>query len=72
LWQDSAERGSAVFGRLLVGAAGGSETMGLEHYQAAFAPMLLGIVAAATLTCLLKETGPAGPRGKPDALTIEA
>ena len=33
--------------------------MGLEHYQAAFAPMLLGIVAAATLTCLLKETGPA-------------
>ncbi|HVO25680.1 MAG TPA: MFS transporter [Candidatus Margulisiibacteriota bacterium] len=47
-----------VFGRLLVTVSAGSESMSLEHYQAAFKPMLLGIVAALTLTCLLKETGP--------------
>ena len=46
-----------VFGRLLVGAARGNEAMGLAHYQEAFKPMLAGIVAAAVLTCLLKETG---------------
>ena len=48
-----------VFGRLLVAVSEGSETMGLEHYQAAFKPMLVGIVAALILTCFLKETGPA-------------
>ena len=49
-----------VFGRLLVEVSGGSESMALEHYQAAFKPMLGGIVAAVILTCFLKETGPAG------------
>lgn len=34
----------------------------LEHYQTAFAPMLLGVVVAIGLTLLLKETGPAGSR----------
>jgi MFS family permease len=48
-----------VFGRLLVGASAGSEGMTLEHYQAAFKPMLFGIVAAVGLTCALRETGPA-------------
>ena len=48
-----------VFGRLLVKVAEGSESLALEHYQAAFKPMLFGIVAAVALTCLLKETGPA-------------
>jgi MFS family permease len=46
-----------VFGRLLVGASGGSGGLALEHYQAAFQPMLLGIVAAMILTCFLRETG---------------
>ena len=48
-----------AFGRRLVEASQGSEVMELSHYQAAFRPMLLGIVAAVILTCLLKETGPA-------------
>jgi len=48
-----------VFGRLLVDVSGGSAGLALEHYQAAFKPMLFGIVAAVILTCLLKETGPA-------------
>jgi MFS family permease len=48
-----------VFGRRLVEVSQGSEVMELSHYQAAFRPMLLGIVAAVILTCLLKETGPA-------------
>lgn len=33
--------------------------MQLEHYQTAFAPLLLGVAAAIALTLLLKETGPA-------------
>jgi MFS family permease len=53
-----------VFGRLLVKVSEGSEAMTLEHYQAAFNPMLLGIVAAVILTCLLKETGPAAQAAK--------
>jgi len=48
-----------VFGRLLVEVSEGNETMALEHYQAAFKPMLLGIVVALILTAFLKETGPA-------------
>jgi hypothetical protein len=33
--------------------------MALEHYQAAFVPMLAGVAVAAGLTLLLRETGPA-------------
>ena len=51
-----------VFGRLLVEVSGGSERMALEHYQAAFKPMLFGVVAAVILTAFLKETGPAAPK----------
>ena len=46
-----------VFAHLLVEVSAGSESIALEHYQAAFKPMLFGIVAALILTCLLKETG---------------
>jgi MFS family permease len=56
-----------VFGRWLVEVSEGSEKMALVHYQAAFKPMLAGIVAALVLTCLLKETGPAGSRNKAGA-----
>ncbi|HVN86795.1 MAG TPA: MFS transporter [Candidatus Binatia bacterium] len=57
-----------VFGRLLVAVSAGSDSMGLEHYQAAFKPMLFGIAVAVIFTCLLKETGPAsriGTEGAP-------
>jgi hypothetical protein len=30
-----------------------------EHYQMAFAPLLLGVAVAIVLALLLKETGPA-------------
>jgi hypothetical protein len=33
--------------------------MALAHYQAAFAPLLVGVVLAIGLTLLLRETGPA-------------
>lgn len=48
-----------VFGSRLVQEIGDKEAMGLEHYQAGFAPLLYGIVVALALTCFLKETGPA-------------
>ena len=48
-----------VFGRFLVEVSEGSERMALEHYQAAFKPMLFGIIVAVILTAFLKETGPA-------------
>ena len=46
-----------VFGGwLLKASAGGAR--GLEHYQAAFSPLLYGVALAVLLTLLLKETGP--------------
>jgi MFS family permease len=48
-----------VFGWMLQLISGGAGSMRLEHYQMAFAPLLLGVVIAAGLTFLLKETGPA-------------
>jgi MFS family permease len=48
-----------VFGSRLVQVSEGSDKMGLEHYQAGFAPLLYGIGLALVLTCFLKETGPA-------------
>lgn len=48
-----------VFGWLLHTISGGAGTMRLEHYQTAFAPLLLGVVAAIALSLFLKETGPA-------------
>jgi len=48
-----------VFGGLLSQAAAGAEARNLAHYQAAFQPLLLGVVLAFVLTLLLRETGPA-------------
>jgi sugar phosphate permease len=50
-----------VFGGLLLRAAAGAP-LAHAHYQAAFRPMLFGIVLAIVLTLLLKETGPAAAR----------
>lgn len=37
----------------------------LAHYQAGFWPLILGIAAAAVLTCFLRETGPAARKPAP-------
>jgi hypothetical protein len=56
-----------VFAGLLRTASAGAETMTLEHYQAAFVPLLYGVGLALVLTLALKETGsaarPAASRG---------
>ena len=51
-----------VFGWILVTVSADAEGRTLEHYQAAFQPMLYGIALAIVLTLLLKETGPAASR----------
>jgi sugar phosphate permease len=45
-----------VFGGLLLKASGGGSRQ-LEHYQAAFSPLLYGVALAVLLALLLKETG---------------
>ena len=52
-----------VFGGLLLRAAAGAP-LAHAHYQAAFRPMLFGVVLAIVLTLLLKETGPAAARNR--------
>jgi MFS family permease len=54
-----------VFAGRLTRVSGGAETMVLEHYQAAFHPLLYGVVLAVVLTVFLKETGPAAGRAAP-------
>jgi MFS family permease len=48
-----------VFAALLRNAAGGAEAMTRAHYQAAFEPLLYGVVLAIVFAFILKETGPA-------------
>ena len=48
-----------VFAGRLVRLSGGASPMALEHYQAAFQPLLYGVALAIVLTLLLKETGSA-------------
>jgi MFS family permease len=48
-----------VFAGLLRTASGGAEEIALEHYQAAFVPLLYGVGLAIVLTLALKETGSA-------------
>ena len=50
-----------VFGWLLIEVAAGGD-LRLEHYQAAFQPMLYGVGLAIALTLVLRETGPAAKR----------
>jgi MFS family permease len=46
-----------VFGAFLRNVSGGVTPMSLEHYQAAFSPLLYGVALAVGLTLLLRETG---------------
>jgi len=58
-----------VFSNLLTRASGGAAERTLEHYQAAFQPLLLGVALAIVLTLLLRETGPAATRPATVAIT---
>jgi hypothetical protein len=55
-----------VFGWILRRVAGGSASMGLEHYQTAFEPLLYGVAVAVVLVFFLRETGSAA--GRPAAI----
>jgi MFS family permease len=48
-----------VFGGVLRRVAGGASQAALEHYQAAFQPLLYGVGLAILLTLFLRETGSA-------------
>jgi MFS family permease len=56
-----------VFGGILRAVSGGAGAMTLEHYQAAFEPLLYGVALAVLLTLALKETGSAVRRAAPVA-----
>jgi len=59
-----------VFAGLLMSSAGGAPTLGLEHYQTAFQPLLYGVGLAILLTFLLRETGPAARPPVPAPVTV--
>jgi MFS family permease len=61
-----------VFGWVLARIAGGMAPMGLGHYQTAFEPLLYGVALAVILAFFLKETGPAGARSVPSAVSARA
>jgi sugar phosphate permease len=48
-----------VFAWILQHVSGGAGRMEKEHYQVAFAPLLLGVAVAIMLSFFLRETGPA-------------
>jgi len=48
-----------IFGAILHRVACGESPMSLEHYQTAFAPLLVGVGLAMVLTLVLRETGTA-------------
>jgi sugar phosphate permease len=54
-----------VFAWVLLRVSGGGGTMGLEHYQTSFTPLLYGVGLAILLTFFLRETGPAVRRPAP-------
>jgi MFS family permease len=58
-----------VFANRLVAVSGGAP-MVLEHYQAAFMPLLYGVVLAIVLTLFLTETGPAARPPVPSAVAV--
>ena len=58
-----------VFAGLLESASAGAAARTLEHYQATFQPLLVGVALAIVLTLLLRETGPAARRQVPVAAT---
>ena len=47
-----------VYGWILHHLSGGAAEIEHQHYQLAFAPLLLGVAVAIALTLFLKETGP--------------
>lgn len=59
-----------VFGWLLRHLSGGAAQIKPEHYQMAFAPLLLGVAVSIVLALLLKETG-AGARTSSSVLRQE-
>ena len=61
-----------VFAGLLLTAGSGASAITLDHYQAAFTPMLYGVALAVVLTLLLKETGPAALRPRVPLAVREA
>lgn len=56
-----------VFGARLAQQPGGADATGLAQYQAGFAPLLYGILAAVVLTLFLKETGPGARKDRQSA-----
>jgi MFS family permease len=52
-----------VFGWLLLRVSGGADRLDLVHFQAAFRPLLFGVLIAIVLAFLLKETGTASRVG---------
>ena len=58
-----------VFAGLLERTSAGAVARTLEHYQATFQPLLVGVALAIVLTLLLRETGPAARRQVPVAAT---
>jgi MFS family permease len=53
-----------VFAGLLSHVSAGAAQRNLEHYRAAFQPLLIGVALAVVLTLFLRETGPGRRRAQ--------